>query len=260
MRRKLIAGNWKMYKTPKQAKELAEQLKSGLADVKDVEIAIFPPFTALPVVAEVINQTNIGLGAQNMHYETKGAYTGEISPEFLLEIGCKYVLLGHSERRQYFNETDELINKKLISALKTNLFPIFCIGENLAERELGRTFDVIKHQLSNGLFKIKDGIEKVIIAYEPVWAIGTGKTATPKQATEVHSYIREWLKVNYNQTIALEKQILYGGSVKPENIDELMAEKDLDGALVGGASLEAQSFIRIVKFQKTPNRRECIAD
>jgi triosephosphate isomerase len=251
MRRPLIAGNWKMYKTPKQAKELAEQLKSGLADVKDVDIAICPPFTALPIVAEIIKGSNIGLGAQNMHYETKGAFTGEISPEFILELGCKYVILGHSERRQFFFETDELINKKLMTALKMNLYPIFCIGEKLSERELNKTFDVIKTQLTKGLAAIKDGIDRIIIAYEPVWAIGTGKTATTKQATEVHSYIRDWLKKNYNQTIAEEKRILYGGSVKPDNIDELMAESELDGALVGGASLEAQSFIRLVKFKKT---------
>jgi triosephosphate isomerase len=250
MRKHLIAGNWKMYKTPKQAKELAEQLKTGLADVKDVDIAICPPFTALPVVAEAIRGSNIGLGAQNMHYETKGAFTGEISPEFILELGCKYVILGHSERRQFFFETDEIINKKLMTALKMNFYPIFCIGEKLAERESNKTFDVIKTQLANGLSGIKDGIEKVIIAYEPVWAIGTGKTATPKQATEVHGYIRDWLKKNYGQTIAEEKRIVYGGSVKPDNIDELMAEQDLDGALVGGASLEEQSFIRLVKFQK----------
>jgi triosephosphate isomerase (TIM) len=250
MRKHLIAGNWKMYKTPKQAKELVEQLKSGLANVKDVDIVICPPFTALPIVAQVVRGSNIGLGAQNMHYETKGAFTGEISPEFILELGCKYVILGHSERRQFFFETDELINKKLMTALKMNLYPIFCIGEKLSERESGKTFDIIKNQLALGLMKIKEGIDNIIIAYEPIWAIGTGKTATPKQAAEVHGYIRDWLKKNYNQTIAEEKRILYGGSVKPDNIDELMAEQDLDGALVGGASLEAQSFIRLVKFQK----------
>lgn len=250
MRRPLIAGNWKMYKTPKQAKELAQQLKTDLADVKDVDIAICPPFTALPVVAEAIKGSNIELGAQNMHYETKGAFTGEISPEFILELGCKYVILGHSERRQYFNETDELINKKLMTALKMNISPIFCIGEKLSERESGKTFDIIKSQLNNGLAGIKEGIDKIIIAYEPIWAIGTGKTATPKQAAEVHEYIRDWLKKNCSLKVAEEKRILYGGSVKPDNIDELMAEKELDGALVGGASLEAQSFIRLVKFQK----------
>lgn len=250
MRKHLIAGNWKMYKTPKQAKELAEELKSGLANAKDVDIVICPPFTALPIVAQVVRGSNIGLGAQNMHYETKGAFTGEISPEFLLELGCKYVILGHSERRQYFNETDELINKKLMTALKINLYPIFCIGEKLSEREAGKTFEIIKNQLALGLMKIRDGIDNIIIAYEPIWAIGTGKTATPKQAAEVHSFIRDWLKKNYNQTVAEEKRILYGGSVKPDNIDELMAEQDLDGALVGGASLEEQSFIRLVKFIK----------
>jgi triosephosphate isomerase len=250
MRKHLIAGNWKMYKTPKQAKELAEQLKAGLANVKDVEIVICPPFTALPIVSQVVKGSNIGLGAQNMHYETKGAFTGEISPEFLLELGCKYVILGHSERRQYFNETDELINKKLMTALKMNLYSIFCIGENLSERESNKTFDVIKNQLSLGLMKIREGMEKITIAYEPIWAIGTGKTATPEQAAEVHGFIRDWLKKNYNQTVAEEKRILYGGSVKPDNIDELMAKQDLDGALVGGASLDDQSFIRIVKFMK----------
>lgn len=250
MRKHIIAGNWKMYKTPNQAKELTEQLKSGLTNVKDVDIVICPPFTALPIVAQVIKGSNIGLGAQNMHYEIKGAFTGEISSEFLLELGCKYVILGHSERRQYFNETDELINKKLMTALKINLNSIFCIGENLSERESNKTFDVIKNQLTLGLMKIREGIEKITIAYEPIWAIGTGKTATPEQAAEVHGFIRDWLKKNYNQTVAEEKRILYGGSVKPDNIDELMAKQDLDGALVGGASLEDQSFIRIVKFMK----------
>ena len=182
MRIPIVAGNWKMYKTPKQAKELAQDLKTGLAAVKDVDIVICPPFTALPAVAEAIRGSNIGLGAQNMHYETKGAFTGEISPEFLLELGCKYVILGHSERRQYFNETDESINKKLVTALKMNLYPIFCIGEKLAERESGKTFDIIKNQLVLGLMKIRDGIDNIIIAYEPIWAIGTGKTATPEQA------------------------------------------------------------------------------
>ncbi len=250
MRKHIIAGNWKMYKTPNQAKELTEQLKSGLANVKDVDIVICPPFTALPIVAQVVKGSNIGLGAQNMHYETKGAFTGEISSEFLLELGCKYVILGHSERRQYFNETDELINKKLMTALKINLNSIFCIGENLSERESNKTFDVIKNQLTLGLMKIREGIEKITIAYEPIWAIGTGKTATPEQAAEVHGFIRDWLKKNYNQTVAEEKRILYGGSVKPDNIDELMAKQDLDGALVGGASLDDQSFIRIIKFMK----------
>uniref|UniRef100_A0A7C6A9N7 Triosephosphate isomerase n=1 Tax=candidate division WOR-3 bacterium TaxID=2052148 RepID=A0A7C6A9N7_UNCW3 len=248
MRRRLIAGNWKMYKTPREAKELAEELKLSLGDVKDVDIVICPPFTALPTVAEVIKDSNIGLGAQNMHYELKGAFTGEISPEFLLELGCKYVILGHSERRQFFFESDELINKKLKTALKMNLLPIFCLGEKLTEREQGMTFAVIEKQLTNGLTSVKEGIEKIIIAYEPVWAIGTGKNATPKQAGAVHAYIREWLAKNYNQTIADEKRILYGGSVKPDNIDELMQESELDGALVGGASLEAKSFCRIVKF------------
>jgi triosephosphate isomerase len=250
MRKHLIAGNWKMYKTPKQAKELAQELKTGLAAVKDVDIVICPPFTALPAVAEAIRGSNIGLGAQNMHYETKGAFTGEISPEFIIELGCKYVILGHSERRQYFNETDESINKKLVTALKMNLNSIFCIGEKLSERESGKTFDIIKNQLALGLMKIRDGVEKITIAYEPIWAIGTGKTATPEQAAEVHGFIRDWLKRNYNQTVAEEKRILYGGSVKPDNIDELMAKQDLDGALVGGASLEEQSFIRLVKFIK----------
>jgi len=247
----LIAGNWKMNKTPKEARDLATELKERLRDVRDREILLLPPFTALPVVAEVIKDSNIQLGAQNMHYELKGAYTGEISPEFLLEIGCRYVLIGHSERREYFKEDDELINKKLLTALKTALLPIFCVGEKLAERESGKTFAIIENQIKRGLAGIKEGIQKITIAYEPVWAIGTGRNATPEEAAEVHSFIRALISDKYRRDIAGDMRIIYGGSVNPDNIDSLMAEEGIDGVLVGGASLKAESFERIVKYIKS---------
>lgn len=242
-----------MNKTPDEARKLATELKLGLADVaapsgrdfvKDVDIALCPPFTALPIVAEVIRGSNIKLGAQNMHWEIQGAYTGEISGVFLKEIGCEYVIIGHSERRQYFFETDEIVNKKLKTALKLGLKPILCVGETLAEREQGKTFDVIKKQLAGAFQGIKAETE-IVIAYEPVWAIGTGKTATPKQAAEVHKFIRDWL-ARQTQSEKENLRILYGGSVTPENIDELMAEPEINGVLVGGASLKSDSFIKIV--------------
>ncbi len=245
----LIAGNWKMNKTPKEAKALANELKERLVDIKDREILICPPFTSLAIVAEVIENSNIKLGAQNMHYELKGAYTGEISPEFLLEIGCQYVIIGHSERREHFKEDDELLNKKLKTALNTKLFPIFCVGEKLAERESGETFKVIESQIKRGLDGIKEGMERITIAYEPVWAIGTGKNATPEQAEEVHKFIRDLIKEKYGRDIAQNMRIIYGGSVTQENIDSLMAKEEIDGVLVGGASLAAESFERIVRFR-----------
>lgn len=226
---------------------MVKDLKEGLAAVREREIVICPPFTSLSVVKEVIKNSNLKLGAQNMHYELKGAYTGEISPEFLKEIGCQYVIIGHSERRKYFREDDELINKKLKTALKIDLLPIFCVGEELKEREENKTFAVIENQVRRGL----EGIEKVdqiTIAYEPVWAIGTGKNATPEEASEVHNFIRELIGKIYQPEVAQGIRIIYGGSVTPENIDSLMAKKEINGVLVGGASLKADSFIRIVKF------------
>lgn len=245
MRTPLIMGNWKMNKTPEESAKLAEEIKKGVSDIKDREVVIAPPFTSLERVRRVIEDSPIKLGAQNMHWEPSGAYTGEISGEFLIEIGCRYVILGHSERRKYFNETDEIINRKFLYALKIGLTPVLCVGETLLQREGGETFEVIREQL----LKCLEGIdlrEEVVIAYEPIWAIGTGRTATPKQASEVHSYIRRLLLDKYNSE---NIRILYGGSVKPDNIDSLMAQSEIDGVLVGGASLIPESFIRIVKFE-----------
>ncbi|MEO0102533.1 MAG: triose-phosphate isomerase [candidate division WOR-3 bacterium] len=243
----LIVGNWKMNKTPKEAKELAQELKVRLADVRGREIVICPPFTSLPVVSEVIKDSNLKLGAQNMHYELKGAYTGEVSGEFLKEIGCQYVIIGHSERRKYFREDDELINKKLKTALKIGLLPIFCVGEELKEREENKTFTVIENQIRKGLEGIEN-IDRITIAYEPVWAIGTGKNATPEQAAEVHNFIRNLLSEIYNREVILKIRIIYGGSVTPDNIDSLMAKEEINGVLVGGASLKVDSFVQIIKF------------
>ncbi len=248
MRKIIIAGNWKMNKTTVEAIELANGLKRDLYDIDAIGIIVCPPFTAIDEVAEVVYQTNIGLGAQNMHWEDAGAFTGEVSAPMLKELGCGYVILGHSERRQYFHETNEIVNKKLKSALKHGLTPIVCVGESLEEREAGRTFDVIRDHVTNSLKGLdKEEIKKVIIAYEPVWAIGTGKTATPDQAQEVHRFIRDLLEKAYTREIADEITIQYGGSVKPGNIKELISQKDIDGALVGGASLDIKSFAEIVK-------------
>jgi len=244
MRTPFIAGNWKMNKDNVESISLVKELINLVEDAK-VDIAVFPAFTSLNVVFETIKNTNIKLGAQNMHYEEEGAFTGEISPLMLKD--CEYVILGHSERRHIFNEKDDLINKKIIAALKHNLKPILCIGETLEEREQNATFKIIESQLKNSLLEIKD-MKNVTIAYEPVWAIGTGKTATPEQAEEVHVFIRKLLGELYNKEIADSTRILYGGSVKPENIKALMAKENIDGVLVGGASLDAKKFAQIVKF------------
>ncbi|MEO0091401.1 MAG: triose-phosphate isomerase [candidate division WOR-3 bacterium] len=249
MRIPLIAGNWKMNKSPNEAQEFAQALVEALLEEPKAEVLICPPFTALPVVADVIKNSNIRLGAQNMHWETKGAFTGEISGEFLKELGCQYVILGHSERRQYFAETDMIINKKIHTALQIGLKPILCIGETLAQRENNQTLSIIKSQLDTGLDNIND-ISNIVIAYEPVWAIGTGKTATPTQAEEVHNYIRNNIAQKWGNHIADKIRIIYGGSVIPENIDTLMAQPDIDGVLVGGASLKLESFLRIINFQR----------
>ena len=248
MRIPLIAGNWKMNKTPSQAQEFAQQLKKSNLP-SNVEVLVCPPFTAMSEVAQTIKDSAIKLGAQNMHWEIKGAYTGEISGEFLIDLGCQYVILGHSERRRYFSESDEVINKKIVTALKIGLKPILCVGEQLSERESNQTFQVIKRQLDNGLFGVSN-IDNIVIAYEPVWAIGTGKTATPEQAKEVHFYIRENITQKYGKDVASNLRILYGGSVTPENIDILMTQDGIDGALVGGASLKLESFLRLVNYQK----------
>ncbi len=250
MRRPIIAGNWKMHLVRSEAVSLADALKKTLRDVTDVEIVIAPAFTSLSAVAEVIERSNILLAAQDVHWESSGAYTGEISPAMLKDVGCTYVIVGHSERRQLFNETDTMINKKLRAVLAEGLRPILCIGETLEQRRSGNTLDVIRTQLKGGLQQIDaESLLKVVLAYEPVWAIGTGETATPEQAEEVHSDIRRFLAAQYSEEVAQAIRIQYGGSVKPENIKALMGEKDIDGALVGGASLKAESFVKIVRYR-----------
>ncbi len=249
-RKPILAGNWKMNKTSAEARDLAQKLFPLVSGVKDREIVLGPPFTALHSVSESIKGTNISLSAQNMHWEDKGAFTGEISAEMLLDLGCKYVIIGHSERRQYFGETDETVNKKVKQALKKGLLPIMCVGETLAEREAGKLNDIIKRQVSGGLNGISaEDMKKVVIAYEPVWAIGTGKTATPEQANEVHALIRQTVKSLYGGEIAEALRIQYGGSVTPDNVSSLMAKPDIDGALVGGASLKPESFAALVNFK-----------
>ncbi len=249
MRKKVIAGNWKMNNNLSESQNLISKLISGLSSEKlNCEIIICPPFTSLQEAGSLIRNTVIKLGAQNMHYEESGAYTGEISASMLKSVNCEYVILGHSERRTIFGETDSLINKKIKKALHENLKPIFCIGETLQERESGVTIDVIKRQVVEGLKEISlNDLNRIIIAYEPVWAIGTGKTASPAQAEEVHEFIREIVSGLYNKDAAENLVIQYGGSVKPENAAELMSQKDIDGALVGGACLKADSFIGIIK-------------
>ncbi len=249
-RKPIIAGNWKMNKTTVDASELAEKLIALVSSVKDRDIVLAPPFTSLEAVSETIRGTNIDLSAQNMHWEDKGAFTGEISAEMLLDLGCKYVIIGHSERRQYFGETDETVNKKVKQALKKGLLPIMCVGETLAEREAGKLNEIISRQAAGGLMDISfDDMKKVVIAYEPVWAIGTGKTATPEQANEVHELIRKKVQSLYNAEIAEGLRIQYGGSVTPDNVSQLMAKPDIDGALVGGASLKPESFAALVNFK-----------
>jgi len=240
-----------MYKTLEEGEELVNLLKRQLYDVEDIDIVLCPPFTHLAYIADMLESSNILLGAQDMHWEEEGAYTGEISGPMLKCAGCKFVLIGHSERRQFFGETNESVNKKLISALSNGLTPIVCIGEDLKQREKGITFDLISQQLELGLKAIApERLKEIIIAYEPVWAIGSGKVATSEQAQEVHRYIRDWLSKNYSSALAQETRIQYGGSVKPDNIAGLIAQEDIDGALVGGASLDADSFSAIVRESK----------
>lgn len=249
MRKPIIAGNWKMNKTVGEACELVTALKGKVADVTDVEIVVGPTFTALLAVAEVIKGSNIKLAAQNMYWEESGAFTGEISPLMLKDVGCQYVIIGHSERRAYFSETNEMVNKRVKAAHAHSINPIVCVGEKLEERESGITKDVIKDHVVNGLAGItEEQMLKTVIAYEPVWAIGTGKTATPDQAQEVHKFIRELLAELYSSPVAEAIRIQYGGSVKPSNVAELMAQPDIDGGLIGGASLDADSFTQIIKF------------
>ena len=246
-----IAGNWKMNKTVGEAVELVNRLKASISGVEGVEVAVAPPFTALDAVHKELEGSSIRLAAQNLYWEEKGAYTGEISPLMLKELGCQYVIIGHSERRQFFGETDETVNKRIKAALKQGLDPIFCIGETLKEREEEKTFLVIGSQLEGGLKGIEEEeMKRMVIAYDPVWAIGTGKTATPQQAEEVHHSIRQRLEKLYGREIAEGIRIQYGGSVTPENVKGLMSQKNIDGALVGGASLKSETFSKVVRFKE----------
>jgi len=249
MRIPIIGGNWKMNRgTPKQSKAMLKELIPLIKHINNVEVVIAPPFTSLTGTYEILKKTNIKLGAQNMYFEEKGAFTGEISPNFLKEMNVEYVILGHSERRNIFNESDELVNKKLKKALSIGLKPIVCIGEHLVEREAGRTKEIIKYQMSETFKDLnKNQIMQTVIAYEPIWAIGTGKTATPEQAEEIHVFIRELISQRYDQETADSIRIQYGGSIKPSNAEDLFGKKNIDGGLVGGASLQAQSLASIIK-------------
>jgi triosephosphate isomerase len=248
MRKPLCIGNWKMYGTLAEARPLATGVRDGLRRVKDVEVVLCPPFTALSAVGEIVAGSSLELGAQNCHPELSGPHTGEIAPPMLAELGCRFVILGHSERRREMGETDELINRKVRSVLSQGLTPILCVGETAEERRQGLTFTTVEGQLRAGLAEVAaDAIGSVVLAYEPVWAIGTGANATPGQAGEVHGYLRGLLSELASKDAASAIRIVYGGSVKPENAEALAAEPEIDGALVGGASLNAQAFVTIVK-------------
>jgi triosephosphate isomerase len=237
-----------MYKTQDQAVKLAEGIKNAFRDFEAAEIVLCPPFTVLSSVYNMISRSDIALGAQDLFWEKEGAFTGEISPIMLKDCGCEYVIVGHSERRKYFSETDEMVNKKITAALNVGLKPICCIGETLVQREADKTVEVVETQLKGCLANLSiENILDLVIAYEPVWAIGTGHNATAAQAQEVHKFIREWVTKKFSQGVAANLRILYGGSVKGANIKELMQEEDVDGSLVGGASLEISSFTEIIK-------------
>jgi len=247
----LIAGNWKMFKTGIEAVETAARLVKLVAGTTDIDVMIAPPFTALAPVSDIVRGSCVSLGAQNLFWEAQGAFTGEISPAMLVSAGCKYVIIGHSERRQYFNETDQTVNKRMQAAVDNDLIPVMCVGESEKERESKDTFSVLDKQVKKGLEGFSsDDLKRLVIAYEPVWAIGTGKTATSHQAQEVHQFLRSVLEKNFGNMLANSIRILYGGSVKPNNIGELMAMPDVDGALVGGASLDPETFSKIVQFKK----------
>ncbi|HQJ74525.1 MAG TPA: triose-phosphate isomerase [Bacteroidota bacterium] len=248
MRKKVIAGNWKMYKDVNESIEFVKELVLKQNNIPDnVDVIICTPFTSLYAVSQIVKDSKIMLGAQNMFYEDLGAYTGEISPLMLKSTGCKYVILGHSERRTYFGETDDIVNKKVKKAIEKDLTPIMCIGETLQERESGITNQIVEKQVRGGLNGLSpEEISKIIIAYEPVWAIGTGKTATPAQAQDVHKFIRDLISKISNDKVASNLIIQYGGSMKPENAKELLSQPDIDGGLIGGACLKVDSFYGII--------------
>ncbi|WDP88672.1 MAG: triose-phosphate isomerase [Desulfobacter sp.] len=249
-RRPLIAGNWKMYKTGPEAVKTAQELAGLCRDVSDVDIMIAPTALSLPLVAKAVENTPVKIGAQNLYFEREGAYTGEVSAEMIRAAGAEYVLIGHSERRQYFGETDESVAKKTKAAIAAGLTPVVCIGETEKERDEEKTFFVLDKQVSVGLKSPGlDDFGTLILAYEPVWAIGTGKTASAEQVDEVHQFLRKLLKEKFSEELADKTRILYGGSVKPDNAKDLMSIEDVDGALVGGASLDADKFINIIRYQ-----------
>ena len=248
MRKPILAANWKMYKTIGEALDFLNRLKNVVGTEENKEIVVCPPFTALKISAEILKFSRIKLGAQNVGWAKEGAFTGEISPVMLKDVGCEYVIIGHSERRQYFGETDETVNRRLKAALAEGLIPIVCVGEKLAEREAGQELAVVENQVKNSLADLSpEDSANVVIAYEPVWAIGTGKTATPQQAQEMQKFIRQIYGRMYGEKVAENIRILYGGSIKPENISELRRQPDIDGGLVGGASLNVDSFVRIIR-------------
>ncbi len=246
----LIAGNWKMNKLRGEAADLVNAILPAVSQTDYCEVAVCPPFTALITVANLLKGTNLAIGAQNCHYEDTGAFTGEVSVAMLKEIGCKYVIVGHSERRALFGESDEFINKKIKGIYRHHLLPILCVGETLEQREAGQTEAVVEKQIRGCLAGVpEEKMPTTVIAYEPVWAIGTGRTATPQQAQDVHAFIRKLLANLFNGNVAHTVRIQYGGSVKPANVKELMVQPDIDGALVGGASLKPDTFIPIIQFQ-----------
>ncbi len=247
MKRPLIAANWKMYKTIPEALNVVASIKAGIHRAIECQVVICPSFTALSAVGQLLKESSIDLGAQDIHPETEGAFTGEISPLMLKDVGCRFVIVGHSERRHLFHETNEFINRKVRAALKFSLIPIVCMGETLEEREAKKAFEAVKVQFDGSLKDLSpDDIQRVVIAYEPVWAIGTGRTASPEQAEQMHSYIRRLLHEKYGEENTSHVLILYGGSVRPDNMASLMQKPNVDGALVGGASLKAESFTQIV--------------
>ncbi len=251
MRTKIIAGNWKMNKTNSEAAAFASDLKTKIDSIQKTEMVVCPPFTALAIVAETLRGSRVKVGAQNLFWEPSGAFTGEISTAMIESTGCQYVIIGHSERRQYFGETNQTVNKKIKQTLTSRLIPIVCIGETLQQRQNGQTEQVVRTQMVEGLEGLAaDQVQRLVIAYEPVWAIGTGVTATPEQAEEVHFYIRELLRKQYDGRIAEVIPILYGGSVKPDNIQDLISKPDIDGALIGGASLNVDGFVQMIKVSE----------
>ncbi len=250
MRKPIIAGNWKMYKTMAEAHELVAGLLAGMSDAADREVVVCPPYTALASVGEQVANTGISLGAQEVFFEAQGAFTGAIAPQMLCDVGCRYVIVGHSERRQFFGDTDASVNRKLHAALANGLRPIMCVGESKPQRDAGEAEAIVTAQVRAGLAGVSAAqMAEVVIAYEPIWAIGTGDTATSADAQAMHAAIRATLAELFGDETAQTVRIQYGGSVKPDNIDELMAQPDIDGALVGGASLKADSFLRIIHFQ-----------